>query len=219
MDHNKLRAVQPFHSLHFCLVCQLVVGKLTLSEERPQVLKEPAIYNANSAAAADSTTAATLEAPTIPALLLAAGAGAAAGADALASAAPAVAATAPGAAAAAVAFAALGAPAQVEAGHFASALIGIVILDSCRAPEEPVAEVANRATEVAVPVHGMVSTSVKVGSGLSSAVVYARFRQGLLTRPRVPALAVSSARLGAAPKSTTTSYLPPGHSIVAGTPF
>jgi mannitol-specific phosphotransferase system IIBC component len=67
----------------------------------------------------------------------------------LASAAPAVAATAPGAAAAAVTFAALGAPAQVEAGHFASALIGIVILDSCRAPEEPVAEVANRATEVA----------------------------------------------------------------------
>jgi hypothetical protein len=43
--------------------------------------------------------------------------------------------------------------------------------------------------------------------------------QGLLARPSVPALAVSSARLGAAPKSTTTSYLPPGHSIVAATPF
>lgn len=42
--------------------------------------------------------------------------------------------------------------------------------------------------------------------------------QGLAPRPSVPALAVSSARLGEAPKSTTTSYLTPGHRAVAGTP-
>jgi hypothetical protein len=162
-NHNTVRAVyKPHHcsillpllSAHClcCLFCQLIA-----SEENLRVLsntKRHTTYNANSAAAADSTTAAaTLAGPATPAVLLAAGAAAAAaaaGADALASAGPAVAATAPGTAAvAAVALAALGAPAQVEAGHFASALIGIVILASWNAPEEPVADVANSATDVA----------------------------------------------------------------------
>jgi hypothetical protein len=59
------------------------------------------------------------------------------------------------------------------------------------------------------------SGTVKFLQDLLQQVTY----QGLLERPSVPALAVSSARLGESPKSTTTSYLPPGHSMVAGTPL